>query len=1080
MENIDSRKDHVDLRLCTEEDILLNFDFLVLLFQAQFISYWNSVDQPPFQCHDFGAMDADETRKKIRKKRKSSNGPFFQLVEPIEESVFLKISVQSLEEAMKKSPLEISVHTIEENIGSVIIPWSQDYFLYLEQIKQLQNPLPIEVLEKCHIISDLRFKHTIALELRIRLSNFKDKTKNSQLTAVYPELNSSFYSNNRYCADENITENGKIVIRNKVNKLDSKKSTKRKSKTQAKLGIENEYLDNLYDKIELNEKKELGTSTKTRETKKNVLENFIDTVVKDELSAALRKEIFNDLRPNKSVPSLLTMDNIKTNSDRNEKKQYSFGNKVFYVGYCSCNEDVRSEIYYPPPASSVSENELHRTQWRQQYTVCTSETQCKAPECTKSTCSLGLPIEIFPHVHLTKCENTSCEVKEIDEVERKQEIYVPVCGDTDENRLIDNCYCTCECVFNFVRETTYCKVCGGYEEMGEDLFGVAYHELPTPCPVYHNLMDAIKPVKPEKKKKRERATTLTDDGKKDNKIECWFDYAAPKKYHGNCVLGCCPHVKVPVPYNMGWLWSSGNVPGIKFRPFWKPGACSRNVIAMFKAARNPGEVKIKKKKKKEPKKKLDKRPLLVVHKKDGTFKVTLETMKIYPKPRTFNQQPYEDKPPLTYTIGRTEEENMERQKKKERMQRRLERDQRNFIESAFTNICDDVCTKTYQQAIQILPDAEGPGCSCFIRSQNKNTQSEYSCSCSEDKNSLESETDDDEWFVEFTAPIAKYDSAFKPIKLIKTEASTQYTYLDYRVKLRDKSGNEVPRYFIGPDGRKQCSDLGGFWDPNKKWLKINKDGFIGADKRWAPLSFTGPCDEKVDIDIDEGKFQDSSGNWLTVGVDGYVDCNNKWRYYPLTKDQLAERRKAKQKEKQKEKQKTKLSSIKHKNLEKEPVQENWQCFGDGVTTDVLAQLGITGHGHDKRILIKKINEMIAKGQNIIVRQTAGVPPSKLSESERNRIKEEQSHFYQEYICTHPKPSKKGVVAVDTDGNKTYFKIFDTANRRPRIRMQSLKDRGIPVSSFHVPCFSSFIGVEEMKKQQRARLIELAKRFMDKN
>lgn len=489
-------------------------------------------------------------------------------------------------------------------------------------------------------------------------------------------------------------------------------------------------------------------------------------------------------------------------------------------------------------------------------------------------------------------------------------------------------------------------------------------------------------------------------------------------------------------------------------------------------ARNPGEVTSKKRRRDQGKKRPLKRPLLIVHKKEGEFNITMETMKTYTKQRALNQHPYEDKPVVTYTIGRSEEENRERRKKKERAQRRLERAQRHFIQSAFKDMCKEICTKTYQQALGLMPDAEDPECTCYPAEPGPDrTNLNVSCSCSEESASLGSDTDSDEWVVEFTPPNALFDPTYKGKKVLKVDNSTQYTYLDYRVKLMDRFGNPIPRFFKGTDGKQHCSDLGGFWSPDHKWIEINVDGYIAPDNRWAPNIFIGPSGEQVDAET--GKFQTTTGNWLVVGVDGYIDSQGRWKYYPKPRSPPQKKVPTKKGDKNK------------KGDEKKPVikpsEATWSCFGDASPKD-LGKLGIMGHGLDRKLLMSTLKEMMARGEDVTIPQPSVVP--RRPETKKGRKARAQGHkgdgfdpwnFEERSKCRHPVPSEKGIVAVDARGNKTYFRLKNFRNKRPRERMATLSHRGISLSSFHVPCFHSFINGEVMRQQQRERLQAMAAR-----
>lgn len=491
---------------------------------------------------------------------------------------------------------------------------------------------------------------------------------------------------------------------------------------------------------------------------------------------------------------------------------------------------------------------------------------------------------------------------------------------------------------------------------------------------------------------------------------------------------------------------------------------------MLNAAKNPDLLLARRRKKQDGKYKRPlKRPLLIVEKKDGEYTVTMETMKTFSKPRYPNQYPYEDKPLVSYTIGRTEEENQLRAKKKAREQRRLERYQREFIQSTFRDMCKEICMNTYRQALQFLPHTEDPPCSCFPALPGPDRiDLDHSCSCSnQSKSSLDSATDDDEWIVEFTPPVAYFNPTFKGKKVIKNDNFSQYSYLDFKVKLLDRLGNPVPRFFKYIDGSTMCSDLGGFWSPDHKWLEINVDGTIGPDERWAPNNFIGPNGEQVEAE--GGKFQNTNNDWLVVGVDGYVDAQGKWRYYRsggprsgapvkggtakgvIVKGGKNDVKKATG-DKKASKETPKLS------------EASWSCFGDASPRD-LTGMGIRGHGHDRQLLISKLGKLAAQGEHIDMHYVPQIP--QLSRSKKGKQGREASVNYDlnHFKCSHRTSSGKGIVAIDGHGNKTYFRLKDYENPRPKHRLIKLEKEGYSLSSFHVPCFSSFINTEIMRQQQ---------------
>lgn len=281
----------------------------------------------------------------------------------------------------------------------------------------------------------------------------------------------------------------------------------------------------------------------------------------------------------------------------------------------------------------------------------------------------------------------------------------------------------------------------------------------------------------------------------------------------------------------------------------------------------------------QKKKKLEMKPTLVVTKKDGEYTVNMEVFKKYSKERLVFQYPYDEKPPLVYTIGKTEEEKRKIQRQRERRERRETRRKSRLLQSTFRDKCQEICVKAYNQAIGILPlpNPNDPNCPCQTTATPSVSPPIDSCSCSEEGSISSSDTDGDDWIIEFTPPAARWDVKAKHPPTY-ADNDTQYTYLDYKVKVLDKQGNQVPRYFKGPDGKQVCSDLGGFWSPDHVWMEINKDGYIGPDNRWIPMNFIGP--DGMFYSAEEGFFTDNTGRVLKLGIDGYVDKDNKWVWYP--------------------------------------------------------------------------------------------------------------------------------------------------------------------------------------------------------
>ncbi|KPJ05012.1 hypothetical protein RR46_04128 [Papilio xuthus] len=564
---------------------------------------------------------------------------------------------------------------------------------------------------------------------------------------------------------------------------------------------------------------------------------------------------------------------------------------------------------------------------------------------TKSVCdSLSQTIQPSPDdsnvvMDFDEIKNPCC-VKSCNVVETVKDFIVQ--GARSEKKICvteDPCYCDCICNFNFSNKTTYCAVCGGYECIGEDVKQLPEFLQPHPCPVYNKLYDkhfikvpspwpdedaqkaqdtlSIKSTKggdtktSEKKMrgtksgihesksdqmgsdrsfrsshKMKSSKALTKSKAKKKKEEEKPNKIIPKIEKQPSPVEKPPEVKYPfppVPKNMGWLWTAEDVPGLKFRPKWRPGAANKILVRRYRAIREGVDIIAKKKRALlQRKKKMEMKPTLVVKKKNGDYTVQMEVFKKYSKERLIFQYPYDEKPPLIYTIGKTEEEKAKIQKQRERRERRETRRKCRLLQSTFRNRCQEICLKAYNQAIGLLPlpEPNNPECPCYTDTVKPLSPQIDSCSCSDEGSITSSDTDNDDWVIEFTPPLARWDPKVKhPPVLMDNES--QYNYLDYKVKLLDRNGNPVPRYFKGPDGKQECSDLGGFWGPKHVWLEINKDGYIGPDNRWVPMNFTGP--DGMFYSSEEGFFTDNTGRTLRIGIDGYIEKDGKWAWYSIRK-----------------------------------------------------------------------------------------------------------------------------------------------------------------------------------------------------
>ncbi|KAM3961313.1 LOW QUALITY PROTEIN: uncharacterized protein ACR2FA_004651 [Aphomia sociella] len=557
------------------------------------------------------------------------------------------------------------------------------------------------------------------------------------------------------------------------------------------------------------------------------------------------------------------------------------------------------------------------------------DTKCQEPVCPSRSTFPPSPADSDIIIHFDDIHNPCC-VKKCDVADKVKEFIADSVIST-KNKVQDDdpCYCDCICDFKFSKKTTYCAVCGGYECLGDDMRDQPVYVKPHPCPVYHKLYDKkyinVQSPFPEEEKPKQaldnvstkssrtaasrlggisndrrlisnRSARNISDKKIDKKLaeekvkKAKQEKKNVGKFTANVVEQSPPMVEKieikypypPVPKNKGWNWTADDIPGMKPRPKWKPGAANKILVRRYRAIREGIDIIAKKKRAMmQRKKKIEMKPTLVVKKLNGEYTVQMEVFKKYSKERLLFQYPYEEKQPLIYTIGKTEAEKLKIQKQRDRRERRETRRKSRLLQSTFRDKCQEICLKAYNQAIGLLPlpNPNDPECPCYTEPANISPPID-SCSCSEVGTISSSDTDGDEWTIEFTPPAARWDVKAKHPPVLADNQS-QYNYLDYKVKLLDKHGNPVPRFFKGPDGKQECSDLGGFWGAGHVWMEINKDGYIGPDNRWVPMNFLGP--DGMFYSAEEGSFTDNTGQLLKIGIDGYVDKDGKWAWYSKRK-----------------------------------------------------------------------------------------------------------------------------------------------------------------------------------------------------
>lgn len=213
-------------------------------------------------------------------------------------------------------------------------------------------------------------------------------------------------------------------------------------------------------------------------------------------------------------------------------------NQVYWVEYLTVKTDSPMEMKnsakssISPAPSEVQTTTSERTGQSPKgyfkFKVCGSACKIEGVDknpCFENICSTDLPLEAARLINLRKCTSiVECHNKKergsllpedkpifLKMPEAIYEKVEKIEGGVDAKMKLadDPCYCTCECRFGFVKRSTFCKVCGGFEKVGEDIAEITTD--PFPCPIYYNL--------DQKKKKKEDGTLPTERSKKTKPVK---------------------------------------------------------------------------------------------------------------------------------------------------------------------------------------------------------------------------------------------------------------------------------------------------------------------------------------------------------------------------------------------------------------------------------------------------------------------------------------------------------------------------------------------------------------------------------
>lgn len=484
--------------------------------------------------------------KKKNKRKKNKMGVVPGRLVPSSQAAIVVTDVDSLISRMRQYPIELILWSKDNScaLGLSEIPWNPLF------IKYLQHPdsknLPSKSFRDKYVVFDEYTSRRMAIvTLKIKLTHVKNIPQEIMIGlsgAPSDDTTGTMLTTENTGSIKTIYTGGK----NNFHKYfrDKNKSKEEKPTTTA----------NKKEKL-----KQIVTQLKEDTDKDDVSQQF--SVIKDteqvEMSIASLVRSQSDLNSSK----LITLRKTKSFSAIDVKERLAkltniFGNfnaplrsQVYWVQYFTVEKEntptaTKSSVKSSPSPSvmksTISERTGQSPKGYFKFKVCGSQCKIEGVDnnpCFENVCSTDLPEEAARLIKLQKCSNVvECHNKKergsllpkhkpifLKMPETTYETVEKVEGGMEAKMKLgdDPCFCTCECTFGFVKRSTFCKVCGGFEKVGEDIAEITTD--PFPCPIYYNLDQ-------KKKKKEEVASPSERSKRKSVKDETEIERGETKKF----------------------------------------------------------------------------------------------------------------------------------------------------------------------------------------------------------------------------------------------------------------------------------------------------------------------------------------------------------------------------------------------------------------------------------------------------------------------------------------------------------------------------------------------------------------------
>lgn len=445
------------------------------------------------------------------------------------QTVLFATKVDTLVSNMKQYPLELSLWSKEVpdyKIGSTQIPWSALYFEYLNNLYTDQGQEPICVKGDYAIFEEASSKRMAIIKLSVKLRHFKDKITTQFRSPISQQnvMNTGLNSEPCNVSDTQAKhkpinfaeETGTIKT---VFSGDKRKPIDSKQKSIKKKEIKG------IDQVGVEEPIAEVKPAEVESTFIKKLNNAVVHLVRSDRN--LNKNSGLAIIKSKSCSSIVRKRNVNILNDYifGGTPPGPFGNQVYCVSYFTVENN---SAFISPKTTSASDlltpeksgkgntsgnisEDSEKKKDKYKFRLCKSECLIEPHGSrTQSVCSLDLPQKAAHLINVKKCGDVKCTYQKMREVPTPPDNRILIdlssrrpdcCQHTEEvtgqmkatmKFGSHPCYCECECQFGFMKKTTFCKICGGFEKIGEDDHGKPNYEMPFPCPIFHKLGDKFK------------------------------------------------------------------------------------------------------------------------------------------------------------------------------------------------------------------------------------------------------------------------------------------------------------------------------------------------------------------------------------------------------------------------------------------------------------------------------------------------------------------------------------------------------------------------------------------------------------